>query len=458
MRKIKKALAVLLISCMTMNMLSISVFAADKTSTDQIVANGEKTYYLADGGEADAGNFDVWTEKTIAGTENEDEFEITLQVGTTIKPVPNDVAVVLVMDASGSMMMDKDGKKWGDHGVLPTDGTKLRIDYAREAALEFAKQLAENSGGAQRMVSVVEFGNNAKTVLPWTNANDNGSLNMDVAEAISSVDVNFVYDNRSFWDEEMLKTLEVKSYSTLVAWGGELQYVKAENWSDEEYTHETKSFLVETPEGVYCSYEGCEETEEHTHCTYSICANPESHEHCERRCQCDKDHDHCWDIQEVCGRTDEHKHITGCSVYYCQDTTPNHKHACLHGIMLDGKRYNYALYDYKGGSTGNAAYHIATARCLNSDPNHTHDVYDGDNYNNYNYMILDRVHQKYWSIATNMEGGLTLARNLVNTGKAEGGAIEGIDDVYVNLHSAAFQLAAQIVMKVFYTFKFSCYN
>lgn len=27
-----------------------------------------------------------------------------------------------------------------------------------------------------------------------------------------------------------------------------------------------------------------------------------------------------------------------------------------------------------------------------------------------------------------------------------------------NLHSAAFQLAAQIVMKVMYTFQFSCYN
>jgi hypothetical protein len=29
---------------------------------------------------------------------------------------------------------------------------------------------------------------------------------------------------------------------------------------------------------------------------------------------------------------------------------------------------------------------------------------------------------------------------------------------HLNLHSAAFQLAAQIVIKVFHTFKFSCYN
>ena len=492
MKITKRVLTLLLTLSLTAGLLGNAALAADMSSDRQIVKQGDRVYYLSDpkeGEVAGENNFDVWTSKTIAGTENEDEFEVTLQVGTTIKPVPNDVAVVLVMDASGSMMMDKTGKKWGDHGALPTDGTKLRIDYAREAALEFAEQLAENSGGAQRMVSVVEFGNNAKTVLPWTDANDNGTLRESVAEAISSVDVNFVYDNRSFWDEEALETLEVKSYSTLVAWGGVLQYVKAENWSDEEYTHETESFYeasfesydrsfmtddhcaydgctsteadhthcayegcastdvghkhcsvcgvtdVEAPADAHCTYAGCEETAEHTHCTYSICANPTGHEHCERRCQCDQKHDHCWDIQEVCGRTDEHTHIKGCGVFYCQDTTPNHKHACLHGIMMDGKKYNYALYDYKGGSTGNAAYHISTARCLNSDPNHTHDVYDGDNYNNYNYMILDRIHQQYYCIATNMEGGLMLARNLVNTGKAEGGAIEGIDDVYVVLLS-----------------------
>ena len=99
-------------------------------------------------------------------------------------------------------------------------------------------------------------------------------------------------------------------------------------------------------------------------------------------------------------------------------------------MTSDKKVYQYPFYDYKGGTGGGAAYQLASARCLNSDPTHTHDVYDGDTYTN-SYVILNRVDQKYRSIGTNMEGGLMLARNLVNAGQAKGGAIEGIDDVYV---------------------------
>ena len=496
-KKLKRLLAMVMVVSMTMSLLSGMASAAEetsdiKTSDIQIVKQGGKVYYLANGENASSENFDVWTSKTIAGTENEDEFEVTLQVGTTMKAIPNDVAVVLVMDASGSMMMDKNGKKWGNKGELPTDGTKLRIDYAKEAALEFADQLVENSGGAQRMLSVVEFGNNAMTVLPWTNANDNGMLRQSVADAISSVDVNFVHDNCSFWDEEFLKTWNYDVYNALKKDGGVGQRVQAENWSDELYTHEMKSFFeanfvsyeqsfmsdyvttmvtetveeggevtrctypgceeedahthcavygctdptnhthctysgctstevghthcayegcmsgvadhkhcavcgvsdAKVPNDTHCTYAGCTETAEHTHCTYSICANPAGHKHCERACWCEEDHTHCKDIQDVCGRTDVHQHITGCTVFFCQDTTPYHKHACLHGaVTSDKKVYKYPFYDYKGGTGGGAAYQLASARCLNSDPSHTHDVYDGDTYMN-SYVILNRVDQK----------------------------------------------------------------
>ena len=142
----KKMMAMLLTVCMVMSMLSVNAFAEEsvKTSDIQIVEDGGKVYYLADPGEdeaATADNFDVWTSKTIAGTENEDEFEVTLQVGTTMKAIPNDVAVVLVVDTSCSMMVDENGKSWGA-GNVPA-GTKLRIDYAREAALEFAEAFVD---------------------------------------------------------------------------------------------------------------------------------------------------------------------------------------------------------------------------------------------------------------------------------------------------------------------------
>ena len=525
--KFTRMISLMLTLVMCFSMLNITAFAVGQSSAIQIVEQGGKVYYFAEPQEGEVAgedNFDVWTSKTIAGTENEDEFEITLQVGTTMKAVPNDVAVVLVVDVSGSMMMDKNGKKWGDKGVLPTDGTKMRIDYAREAALGFAEALAENSGSAQRMLSVVEFGNNARTILPWTDANDKGSLNKNVRDAISAVDVNFVVDNRSFWDEEFLKTWNYDVYNALIKDGGVGQRVQAENWSDELYTHETKSFFeatfapcdqsfmteytttlvteteegtentitrcvyegcsektahthcavdgctdsathshctyvgcaseeaghthctykgckstvanhnhcsvcgvsdAEAPDDTHCTYEGCQNTTAgHTHCTYSICANPSGHKHCERRSWCEENHAHCWDIQDVCGRTDEHQHIIGCTVFFCQDTTPGHKHGCVHSGITNGSKYTYPFYDHTVDG-----YQMATVRCLNSDPTHTHDVYDGDT--DYRYMCLDRDYQKFKSIGTNMEGGLLLARNLVNAGQAKGGAIEGIDDVYV---------------------------
>ena len=536
MKKLQKLFATLLAVCMVMSMLSVNAFAAEKTSAIQIVEDGGMVYYLADPQEGEVAgptNFDVWTSKTIAGTSNEDEFVVTLQVGTTMKAIPNDVAVVLVMDASGSMMSDAAGTIWGYEGALPTDGRKLRIDYAREAALEFATALAENSGGAQRMLSIVEFGNNALTVLPWTDANDNGTLRPSVAEAISSVDVNFVVDNQSFWDEDWIESTDIQ-----LAWfvGGEWKDLKVENWSDEEYTHETQNFFeakfasyfqsfmteyistmvtetveeaevtrctypdcedesvhthcsvegctnsenhshctydgctstevdhthctydgcqsavanhrhcavcgvsdADKPDDTHCTYEECEVTEAHKHCTYSICSNPAGHKHCDRRYYCAVAHNtHCWDIQAVCGEViDEtnantHKHVVGCTVDGCQDTTPDHKHGCVHSAVTNGKTYTYPFYNYKGGNTGGQAYLLSSVRCLNSDPEHTHDVYDGDS-SSY-YMILDRVHQKNRSCGTNLEGGLMLARNLVNAGKADG-TLKGINDVYVVLLS-----------------------
>ena len=129
-KKLKRLLAMAMVVSMTMSLLSGMASAAEKTSDIQIVEQGGKIYYLADPQEGDVAgedNFDVWTSKTITGTPNEDEFEVTLQVGTTMKAIPNDVAVVLVMDASSSMMTDKDGKQWGEYGVLPTDGRNCAL-------------------------------------------------------------------------------------------------------------------------------------------------------------------------------------------------------------------------------------------------------------------------------------------------------------------------------------------
>ncbi|MBQ2002469.1 MAG: hypothetical protein II240_04140, partial [Bacteroidaceae bacterium] len=467
-KKLKRLLAMVMVVSMTMSLLSGMASAAEKTSDIQIVEQGGKIYYLADPQEGDVAgedNFDVWTSKTIAGTENEDEFEVTLQVGTTMKAIPNDVAVVLVMDTSGSMMWDENGNKWED-GNVP-EGTKLRIEYAREAALEFAEAFATGAGSAKRMMSVVEFGNSAYAPLQWTDANDNGTLNEGVAEAIEAVDVNFKYDEGvSFWDREQAE----KDFPGKTAcWDGRTYDPEMKNHFEDCYQSYFKSYMTnyfdsyletktveqeiegggtETVEVSECTYGECSLTEPHTHCAYEGCKVAEDHKHCsvdgamEQHSHCDypectvnedQDHKHCayegCDLSGVhahcmyegcaipdahthcdeCGATAEHTHIVGCTLSGCTDTTPDHVHYCVYGGHA-----TYAPY-YKG------------YRCLRTDPNHTHEMYDGDSCR----TMENRYEQKFRAIGTNMEGGLLLARNLVNAGQATGGAIEGIDDVYV---------------------------
>lgn len=80
MKRLQKIFAMLLTVSMVMSLLNVTAFAEEvgKSSDIQIVEDGGKMYYLASGEKAGPENFDVWTSKTIAGTDKEDEFEITL--------------------------------------------------------------------------------------------------------------------------------------------------------------------------------------------------------------------------------------------------------------------------------------------------------------------------------------------------------------------------------------------
>ena len=123
--------------------------------------------------------------KTIAGTGTENQFEITLEVTTTQKldelKVSADAAVVLVMDVSNSM-------KETLSGADTSDTSKMRITMAKTAAKDFLEKYADVEGDATRMISVVEFGANAKTVLDWTEVSGGTST---AAGAIDSVQIGF---------------------------------------------------------------------------------------------------------------------------------------------------------------------------------------------------------------------------------------------------------------------------
>lgn len=444
-RKFKKAVAFLMTFSMCMSLMVGAAFAGEsssaKTSDIQIVKQGERQYYLSDPQEGEVAgpeNFDVWTSKTIAGTENEDEFEVTLQVGSTVKAIPNDVAVVLVMDVSGSMMSDETGNRWNWNNM--PEGRKRRIEYTREAAIEFAEAYVKDAGNSQRMLSVVQFGNHAQTVLPWTDVNNGGELKDVAKDALNSVQVNFTVDPaRFYWDEEaaMEQWGQVDYWDTTEAAAEMVDHFKdyfesscqeavLTNYTDCEvagctaedaHVHCNTAGCALTEAHFHCSK--CDSTADHKHCTVEGCTSEDAHTHCGYEgCTAAEEHTHC----KRCGLTDaDHTHVTGCTLRGCETPYEGpHTHCCMHScdtvLSFTKHHQSWVEYDY---------------RCKNPDPSHSHEFWDS----NRAYLTHTRYFGSVWCIGTNMEAGLLLSRNLVNSGMAEGGAIEDIDNVYVILLS-----------------------
>lgn len=139
-----------------------AAFAAP--SQDQIVTPGRARFYSTTGTEVIAGpvlgnNAVVSVEKSITGTNTENEFDITLTVKTSVDvkeiTMSADAAVVLVLDISGSMGGVNDSK---------TD----YMPALKAAAQNFISSLADDAGGAARYVSLVTFATDAKIVYGWT--------------------------------------------------------------------------------------------------------------------------------------------------------------------------------------------------------------------------------------------------------------------------------------------------
>ena len=161
----------------------------------QLNRNGEIEGWF-DTSDVSAANGKVQVSKTISSTETENVFDINLKVVTTEDiqqlEVSPDAAVVLVMDVSNSMKYDVDGNSsWG---WQPIPVNQRRITLAKNAAKNFIDDYTSNvTDGAKRMVSVVQFGSNAETVLGWTDA-ASVSGKRNVKNTIENdVEVNFSY-------------------------------------------------------------------------------------------------------------------------------------------------------------------------------------------------------------------------------------------------------------------------
>lgn len=246
-KRMKRTLALALSLVMVLGLLPAAAFAArvedEYDSTAQIVDAGGTRYFKKDGNGVaettkEAGDAILEITKSVAGTQVENEFEITLQVKTTedLTTIPGktpDSAVVLVLDVSNSMddcakcgkEQDHDNHKpytvctcgnWAcskyhtfkdnnHNGIcdrVGCNGTagqhiqkvdcvyEARLTQAKKAAKDFIDTFATQTGaqeGDKRLVQIIAFGSDAKTYTSqWYDVNDaaNGAANITALKNI----------------------------------------------------------------------------------------------------------------------------------------------------------------------------------------------------------------------------------------------------------------------------------
>ena len=152
MKKINKIFALLFALLMFINPI-INVFAE---------ANGNNQRQIGNTGGESVGD-GVKISKTISPSELENYFDITLKVQTTEIAKEQDLAVVIVMDISNTMIQNK------------VDGnTKTRLRAAMDAGEDFINNFASNSlnSTAKRKIGYVAFNSNANQIFELQGCKD----------------------------------------------------------------------------------------------------------------------------------------------------------------------------------------------------------------------------------------------------------------------------------------------
>ncbi|MBU5626602.1 Cna B-type domain-containing protein [Oscillibacter sp. MSJ-2] len=107
----KRLLSLVMAVVMAFSLLPISVLAANesdvkKQTTEQIVNKGGTSYYMANGSDGSASNYDVSVTKELTATGVENEFNVKVNVtykNATTTTQSADAATTLIIDTSGSM-------------------------------------------------------------------------------------------------------------------------------------------------------------------------------------------------------------------------------------------------------------------------------------------------------------------------------------------------------------------
>ena len=166
-KKFKKMLAMLLAVSMALGMMSTTVFAVGEA---EAAAVDSSTQIVSVGGSSAADGITI--SKTIAGTDQENVFDIILNVtttedlsGNTVQTAP-DAAVSLVVDVSRTMAF-----KYINGSSCTEDHINSRLNVAKRVMKTFLADYAASGKDEQgnqiahRWVSLVGFGGQAWNYL-----------------------------------------------------------------------------------------------------------------------------------------------------------------------------------------------------------------------------------------------------------------------------------------------------
>lgn len=146
---LKRSIAVFLCLVMLFAMLPVSAVSAEESNARQVVEEG---------GSKTSVDGNVTISKTIAPTEKENYFDITLTVTDRDIIQETSTDVVLVLDISNTMTNVHSGNAQGDNTT--------RFENARAAAVSFATQYANSPDlGTVRRLGVVTFNTDAKVAV-----------------------------------------------------------------------------------------------------------------------------------------------------------------------------------------------------------------------------------------------------------------------------------------------------
>lgn len=180
MKKIKKTLYLFIALLMCLEPIKL---IAEANNSNQIVNTGGET--VGDG---------VKVSKTIEPTELENYFDITLKVQTKEEAKSQDLAVVLVMDISNTMIENKvDGNQ------------KTRLRSAMDAGEYLINNFTKNSlnSTAKRKIGYVAFNSNANQIFPLQECKNTetannliSSMKTQTKDLVKDIDnLNYSYKN-----------------------------------------------------------------------------------------------------------------------------------------------------------------------------------------------------------------------------------------------------------------------